>query len=498
MKPLQTLVHPLANVPDPLALHVHLTGGQSDTMFFGRTDAPTLLLVGAALRLECRGQEVRATALGQAGDAALHALCDAAEERLVQSEAGEALFAFPRIESPDPAERLAAPTALDLIRILTRGAFGEATDRFSRACLGVVAFDHVDILEDLPANQEDRLGFPDYLFWLAEELIVVEPDGSARAILLHAGNEREGRDRLDALARRCGEAPPLPEAPSPREPAFEAMDLDDAAFAEVVRAAKASISAGDVYQIVPSRTFRAPCPDPLAAFAAQRSADPSPYSFHVAAPDHLLFGCSPEAAVRVTRSDDGGLDVEVKPIAGTRGRGATADEDDRLEAELRLDAKEIAEHMMLVDLARNDVARVSAPGTRRVSELLTVERYAKVMHLVSSVTGSLAPSYDCLHALQTCLNVGTLSGAPKLRATQLLRSLERDRRGAYGGAVGWLNGAGEMDTGVVIRSAVVKDGTAYVRAGAGVVHDSDPAAEAKETRRKAAALLGALAGASAQ
>jgi anthranilate synthase component 1 len=197
--------------------------------------------------------------------------------------------------------------------------------------------------------------------------------------------------------------------------------------------------------------------------------------------------------VKVWR-DNGARKVEVKPIAGTRRRGETSDEDDRLEADLRLDAKEGAEHIMLVDLARNDVARVSTPGTRRVAKLLTVERYARVMHLVSSVQGELAPGLDCLDALQACLNVGTLSGAPKLRATELLREYEATKRGPYGGAVGWLSGTGEMDTGVVIRSAVVKDGFAYVRAGAGVVHDSDPIAETEETKAKASAVLAALRG----
>ena len=152
---------------------------------------------------------------------------------------------------------------------------------------------------------------------------------------------------------------------------------------------------------------------------------------------------------------------------------------------------------MLVDLARNDVARVSQPGSRRVAALMTVERYARVMHLVSSVKGALGTGFDALHALQACLNVGTLSGAPKIRATELLRRTERTKRGPYGGAVGWLNGDGMLDSGVVIRSAVVKDGQAYVRAGAGVVHDSDPQAEADETRRKASAILSSIAAAEA-
>jgi anthranilate synthase component 1 len=165
-----------------------------------------------------------------------------------------------------------------------------------------------------------------------------------------------------------------------------------------------------------------------------------------------------------------------------------------MEADLRLDAKEAAEHMMLVDLARNDVARVSQPGTRHVAQLMTLEKYARVMHLVSSVKGMLAEDYDALHALVACLNPGTLSGAPKLKATELIRKYELTRRGPYGGTIGWLNGEGAMDTGIVIRSALVKDGTAYVRAGAGIVHDSDSLAEADETRRKASAVLSAIAG----
>jgi anthranilate synthase component 1 len=251
--------------------------------------------------------------------------------------------------------------------------------------------------------------------------------------------------------------------------------------------------AGDVYQIVPSRTFSAPCANALSAFARVRTLDRSPYMFFVSMPDFTLFGASPETSVRVTDDGDDKI-VEVKPIAGTRPRGASPDDDDRMEADLRLDHKEVAEHMMLVDLARNDVARVSDPGTRGVSALMTLEKYARVMHLVSSVMGKLAKRYDALHALQACLNVGTLSGAPKLKATQLLRRYEQTRRGHYGGAIGWLNGEGLMDTGVVIRSALVKDGTAYVRAGAGVVYDSDPKAEADETRRKASAVLSAIAG----
>jgi anthranilate synthase component 1 len=191
--------------------------------------------------------------------------------------------------------------------------------------------------------------------------------------------------------------------------------------------------------------------------------------------------------------------VTIRPIAGTapRGRGPAGaldlDHDARLEAALRTDAKELAEHMMLVDLARNDVARVSKPGTRRVSRMLSVDRYSHVMHLVSEVTGALAPDLDALHAYAASLNMGTLVGAPKIRAAQLLRGVEPGRRGPYGGAVGYLTGEGEMDTAIVIRAAYVRDGVAHVRAGAGIVMASDPVREAQETRHKAASVLRAIA-----
>jgi anthranilate synthase component 1 len=204
-----------------------------------------------------------------------------------------------------------------------------------------------------------------------------------------------------------------------------------------------------------------------------------------------LFGASPESALEIERGQDA-LTLSVSPIAGTRPRGATPDEDDRLEADLRLDPKEVAEHLMLVDLARNDVARVSRSGTRRVAKLLDVERFARVMHLVSRVEGELDTGKDAVDAIRACLNVGTLSGAPKLRAIELIRSVEASARGPYGGAICWLAGDGSMDSAVVIRSALVRDGIAEVRAGAGVVADSDPQAEAAETRAKARAVLEAL------
>jgi anthranilate synthase component 1 len=492
----------LPSAPDPLALFAALTdqGRRRDTILLERNVGPSLLMDKAALRIETRGQDVTLEALSAGGRQVLGQLRRHFRDHILSDEAGTLHLVFPRMSGDDSEARLLAPSPLDVLRCLTGLGSASHEEPFTIALLGVSAFDQVDLFESLPANQDDPLGFPDSVYWLAESQIVFEPGAVPRLVCTAFGGGPEAyhdsASRLADLYQRCAAPPPLPPAPAPAAVEGVEVDLDDKAYGAVVAALKEHIAAGDIYQVVPSRTFRAPCADPLLAFHALRKLDPSPYRFFLSAPGYQLFGASPETSVRVFLHE-GWKTLEVKPIAGTRPRGATADEDDRFEAELRLDGKELAEHMMLVDLARNDVARISVPGTRRVARLMTVERYARVMHLVSSVTGTMRIGYDALHALQACLNVGTLAGAPKIRATELLRRFEKTKRGPYGGAIGWLSGDGLMDTGVIIRSAVVKDGTAYVRAGAGVVYDSDPQREADETLRKASALLSILAAAGA-
>lgn len=492
--------------PDPLALYATLCAGgdRPDTLLLERNVGPSLLMDEAAVRAECRGGIVTLDALTPNGRDVLSAAAARLVDQVVTFDGVRLVLGYDRTDDHDAEIRLIAPSPFDVLRVLTGLTSASLEEPFTLAALGIVAFDHVDLFEDLQANPQDPLDFPDYLFWLASSLIVFEVGARPRLVCTAFGSDDPAAaerayygaaERLNRLVARCADVAPLPApaGPSPTAPDGDVMvDLDDAAFGAVVADLRERIAAGDIYQIVPSRTFRVPCSRPLFAFAAQRALDPSPYRFFVRGPDHVLFGASPETSVRIFASP-GGRTVEVKPIAGTTARGATQDEDDRLEAEMRLDAKETAEHMMLVDLARNDVARVSVTGTRRVAALMRVERYARLMHLVSAVQGTLRPGLDALHALAACLNVGTLTGAPKIRATQLLRATEATKRGPYGGAIGWINGQGNMDTGVVIRSAVVKDGIAYVRAGAGVVYDSDPLREAAETRRKASALLSVLA-----
>ncbi|MDT9597353.1 anthranilate synthase component 1 [Sphingosinicella rhizophila] len=496
----------LQGVHQPLDLYAALTDGgrKADTLLFEKANGRAIIMTQAAVRAECRGREAELTALGFEGRLVLKHAARLLEKHVVEKERDRLLFRFPSCDDEDAEKRLLAPSPYDALRALTLNI--ESLTKEEQLTLfagGVIAFDHVDMFEALPTQAADPIDFPDYLFWLAQSIIVIEPGGDARIVCTAFGADLEkdqkrshhgAVERLSTLVAACGTITPRPPVPTPRPRAdFEAeVDLEDEDYAAVVSRLKRNIVAGDVYQIVPSRTFSTACGNPLDAFARQRQLDPSPYMFFVAGPRHILFGASPETSVKVS-FEDGAPIVEIKPIAGTRPRGETPDADDRMEADLRLDAKETAEHMMLVDLARNDVARVSASGTRRVAKLLTVERYARVMHLVSAVTGRLAAGLDPFHALQACLNMGTLSGAPKLRAVELLRETEATKRGPYGGAVGWVSGNGEMDSAVVIRSALVKDGRAYVRAGAGVVHDSVPMAEAAETRSKASAVLSALA-----
>jgi anthranilate synthase component 1 len=414
----------------------------------------------------------------------------------MERRADRLTLVYPKPRSDDAAERLLGPQPLHALRSLLEAAAAPSGEPFGAVLLGVAGFDLAAWGEEMPEGAP--ADFPEFVFFVPDTLLTIAPGGAARLLCTAFGaDERHVHDaarRLEeGLARLAASTSSGPSEHQPQAgSASFTPDLDDAEFAALVSRLKQEIAAGEVYQIVPSRTFSGPCPDPLSAYARLRTAEPASYRFFLAHEGWTLLGASPETSVRLSSGGTSGRTVEVKPIAGTRPRGASPDEDDRLEAEMRLDGKELAEHMMLVDLARNDVARVSLTGTRRVAKLLTVERFARVMHLVSSVTGTLKPGLDAFDALAACLNVGTLVGAPKIRAMQLLRQHEATRRGPYGGAIGWVAGDGRMDTAVVIRSALVRDGVAQVRSGAGVVHDSVPEAEAAETRAKAAALLGVL------
>ena len=474
----------------------------------------TVAVLEASARLTCWGGTVTAEALstvdgegpGADGLAALARLEGRLSEYLADRSPGRLTLALPTSADDDATieerERLTALSTIEPLRVLAQA---EVDHPHLPLEAGAFAFDYLSTFESLPEVAQGANTCPDYLFYDARIILVVDHPTQEATLVGASVDAAELERRLDALAAAINTAADAAEhSPAPPEVAADSAVLhavpttSDADFEAVVETMRGYIADGDVYQVVPSRGFTIDCPDALAAYHVLRHANPSPYMFYLAAPDFELFGASPESALLYSvRSGR----VAIRPIAGTRPRGLHPDgsvdheRDTRLELELRTDAKEVAEHVMLVDLARNDVARVSRPGTRSVQDLLRVDRYSRVMHLVSEVSGELAEDLDALDAFRASMTMGTLTGAPKLRAAELIRQAEGVRRGSYGGSVGYIRGDGELDTCIVIRSGFVVDGTALVQAGAGVVAASRPAAEAAETVHKARAVLEAVAAA---
>ena len=422
---------------------------------------------------------------------------------------------------PDAGWRAAGPAPDPLAHLSAEvrrrpGAALPGLPRFVGGAVGYLAYDAVRAFEPLDGGPADDLALPDALFLIADTVLIFD-NAFGRAIALttappdaRAGDADLKRaydaavTRLDGLLDRlhhpvslpplptpglrpglasAGRHPPDATAPQPTSP-FPAER-----FLRGVEDIQEHIRAGDVFQAVLSRRQDLPCAaPPFQVYRALRALNPAPYLYHLELDDLSVVGSSPEVLVRV---EDG--EVTVRPIAGTRPRGTTDDEDQRLAEGLRSDPKELAEHAMLVDLGRNDVGRVAGFGSVRVTAHHVLERYSHVQHLVSEVRGRLRPGLDALDALRAAFPAGTVTGAPKVRAMQLLDTLEPTRRGPYAGAVGYVGwGAATLDTAIAIRTAVLRGGRAHVQAGAGIVADSDPGRELEETDAKARAVLAAL------
>jgi len=365
---------------------------------------------------------------------------------------------------------------------------------------GYLGYDMVRLIETkLGPPPHDPLGLPDAIMLrptvvaifdnIRDEIVLVSPVWPEAGVDARAAYARASERLNDAIGDIERPAPASPQPPE-NLPSVAQIDSntthDD--YLKIVERAKEYIRAGDVFQVVPSQRFRRAFKlPPFALYRALRRLNPSPFLYHLAFPGFSIVGSSPEILVRLR---DGV--VTIRPIAGTRKRGATPDADNALAEELINDPKERAEHLMLVDLGRNDVGRVAEIGQVKVTDSFFIERYSHVMHLVSNVEGTIRPGLDAIDALAAGLPAGTLSGAPKIRAMELIDEFEKEKRGAvYAGAVGYFAANGSMDTCIVLRTAVVKDGTMYVQAGGGVVADSDPESEFQETVNKAKALMAA-------
>ena len=469
------LVHEvLADLDTPLAIFLKVDDGETAFLFESveggeRWGRFSFIGVGARASFVSRAGQVEI----RRGDTL---------ERIALSEDG----------SRDPLEHLRG--LLERLRPI------EVPDlpRFAGGAVGYLGYDWVRNVERLPDQNPDPLELPECFFTLPE-LLLIHDRKRQRVSIVTVVESAEGEDveaayaagvaRIEGVLDKLSHAVSLkPTPPAPAEPLEVTSSVSREGYHDMVERAKAYIRAGDIFQVVPSQRLSMPLrTDPLRIYRWLRVVNPSPYLFFMRCGDHLVLGSSPEILVRLEDRH-----ITLRPIAGTRPRGETPEQDLAREQELLHDPKELAEHIMLVDLGRNDVGRVSEIGSVRVDQLQLIERYSHVMHIVSNVCGTLRPGADAIDLLRATFPAGTLTGAPKVRAMEIIEEFEPVRRGLYGGSVGYIDYRGSMDMCIAIRTLLIKSGQIHVQAGGGVVADSDPEREYQETLHKARALMRAI------
>ena len=507
----ESIMVELAYIANPLNAYKTLANKHSILLesaeIDSKNDLKSLLLIDAALRIECISNKVTISALSQNGQSLIPFIANLLPNNAtsLSDEVLVLLFDAPNADLDEDA-RLKQTSVFDALRVIQTSIKALRDHPHAVFLGGVFAYDLLASFEQLPAVPDSLNTCPDYVFYLAETLILVDHQTQSTQIVgsVFSGDNVANQyfsvhQRIEQINNQIKQLLPMQQGKEQILPINKdskvILSKSDEAYCKDVQNLKEHILDGDIFQVVPSRTFTLHCEQPLLAYQQLKLTNPSPYMFYLQDQDFVIFGASPESALKY---DSKSNYVEIYPIAGTRPRGKREDGsidvdlDSRLELDLQQDQKEKSEHIMLVDLARNDIARVSIPGTRHVKDLLKVDRYSHVMHLVSRVVGELREDLDALHAYQACMNMGTLVGAPKISAATLIRKTENERRGSYGGAVGYFNGNGDFDTCIVIRSAFVQHKLAHVQAGAGVVNDSIPQSEADETTAKAQAVISAI------
>lgn len=462
----------------------------------------SVMIVDSAMRISALNNEVTFEALTTNGEKLLPLLqntfSDSVEQKLVTPQ--KLTLVFPAVDDlQDEDSRLKSQSIFDALRaLLNLVNIPQHSHADAVFVGGLFSYDLVAGFENLPILPTEQ-HCEDFCFYLAETLL--EINHQSHVSIFKATAFTSDDKEISRLTDRFSELQSMLKQPvKPIKTQSLAnvkvmCNKSDDDFNTAVKKMQDAIEQGEIFQAVPSRRFSLPCPAPLSAYQVLKASNPSPYMFYMQDKDFVLFGASPESALKYTKATN---QVEIYPTAGTRPRGLKQngevdhDLDSRLELEMRTDKKELAEHLMLVDLARNDLARICQPGTRYTKELLKVDRYSFVMHLVSRVVGQLRHDLDVLHAYRATMNMGTLTGAPKVRAMQLIAELEKVKRGSYAGAVGYFTANGDLDTCIVIRSAYVENGIATVQAGVGVVLDSEPQLESDESRNKARAVVRAI------
>lgn len=458
-----------------------------------KSGVQSIIGVSTALKVSCENLVVKVEALNNNGLALLKQLASIFK---VDIQNQSICIKYERtLKNLDENSRLKAPGPLDVMRQL-RLLVEDCKDIL---IAGVIAFDFINNFEYIGDVPKGENPCDDYCYYVCDIAILVNHINKTTSVVSYAFADDtyketafralELRDALNDFNQQDSLVINIKRKPQINP------DLSDEQFGEIVGKIKEHILNGDAFQVVPSRTFSYSCKDPLKAYSYLKRLNPSPYMYYIKDPKFCIFGASPEFALRFNAQT---REVAISPIAGTRTRGIDEsgnidkELDSRIELELRTDKKEVSEHLMLVDLARNDLARIAKAGTRYVDNLLHVDKYQSVMHLVSDVHATLRDDLDAFHAYLACMNMGTLSGAPKIKAHELIYRYEGKKRGSYGGVINLISADGSFNSCIAIRSAFVKNQTAYVQAGCGVVFDSDIATECQETINKARSVLIAL------
>ncbi|CAL4043740.1 Anthranilate synthase component 1 [Buchnera aphidicola (Takecallis arundicolens)] len=491
---------------DPAATFYEICGNKKSTLLLESAEINkkyqlrSMMIINAAIRITAYNQVVILDALTKNGQTILHEICKIIPKIVKINFCNNQLkLIFPYNTSDlDEDMKLRALSIFDIFRWIIASIKSDPKDLDSIFFGGLFSYDLVNILETLP-NVSSTQKCPDFCFYLSEILLITDHLNKKSTI---QGNvfyqdihekQRITKELFNIRARLKNNPISIPIHKIPKSNIE--INFSDIEYQKIVNKMKVYIRKGEIFQVVPSRKFSLLCPYPLSAYHVLKLNNPSPYMFFMQDQDFTLFGASPESSLKYNPIN---RKIEIYPIAGTRSRGLDnfgnfdLDFDSRIELEMRTNHKELSEHLMLVDLARNDLAKICVPGTRYVAQLTKVDRYSHVMHLVSKVVGILKSDLDALHAYSACMNMGTLTGAPKIRAMQLIYEVEKNKRGSYGGAIGYFTASGILDTCIIIRSAYVENNIATIQAGAGIVLDSIPIDEANESRNKAQVVLNSI------
>ncbi|WP_343192828.1 anthranilate synthase component 1 (plasmid) [Buchnera aphidicola (Taiwanaphis decaspermi)] len=464
----------------------------------------SMMIIDSAVRITCEKNIVKIKSLTENGkiiiDKIRKLISNKIKTKYFKNDKIKFFFKKKKNIDEDEDTKLKSESVFDSLRYLIELLKTNNSKKNEKIFFGgLFSYELINNFEKIKYKNKNEKLCPDFCFYLSEILLTFNHKKKKcfiQGIVLNKNKiiEKKIKNRINFLIKKLSKKQKKIKREIIKKINYQ-KNVSDEKYIKIIKKMKKKIKKGDIFQVVPSRKFFIPCKSHLLSYNELKKKNPSPYMFYMQDKEFILFGSSPESSLKF---DPKNRNIEIHPIAGTRKRGfkkngeIDLDLDSRIELEMRTDKKEIAEHLMLVDLARNDLARICEKGTRYVSDLIKVEKYSFVMHLVSRVVGKLKKELDVFHAYRACMNMGTLTGAPKIKAMQLISKYEKEKRGIYGGSIGYFTSSGLFDTSIIIRSAFIKNNIATIQSGAGIVLDSIPELESKESINKAKAVLLAI------